>query len=330
MSLIIRQLNQIRKITSMVLPQVSIYDDIKHRFGYNITRGIDLFRRDCVQIVEVGLRDGLQNHSKFISTNKKKKLIDKLVNAGISNIEATAFVSPKAVPQMADHRDIMNYCNSNLWGRNIKFSALVPNVHYYDISVECNLKNVAIFTTVSETFCEKNLRCSIDESLSRYKEICEKSKKNGNFVRGYVSCIAGCPYEGHINFEKIIYVCNTLIDMGCDEISLGDTIGIGTPGQIEYILHSLILNGIPVDKLAVHFHDTNGSALDNIKVALEKGISVIDSSINGLGGCPFAPGAPGNVATEKVVNMLHNMGYETDIDTHLLEEAREYANKITI
>ena len=314
--------------TSVVLRNNMLYKSIKEVISYNFFRYINIFSEDHIKIIEVGLRDGLQNHKTFIPTEKKNKLIYKLVKAGITDLEATSFVSPKAIPQMADSSEVMEYCNNTF--RGINFSALVPNINYYNKSLESNLKSIAIFTTASETFCNKNLRCSIDESLERYKEVCKKAKKNGNFIRGYVSCIAGCPFEGDISINKIVNVCQELLDMGCDEISLGDTIGIGTPEQIENILNGLSLNGIPMYRCAVHFHDTNGRALDNIMVSLKKGISVIDSSINGLGGCPFAPGAPGNVATEKVVEMLHGLGLKTGIDISLLNEAKEYAKKITI
>ena len=283
-----------------------------------------------IQIIEVGLRDGLQSHKTFIPTDNKKKLIDKLGLAGISDIEATAFVSQKAVPQMSDCNEIMNYCNKTYGADNITFSALVPNMHFFEKSLYSYSKKVAIFTTVSETFCEKNIRCSISKSLENYKEICKKSQKMNIDVRGYVSCIAGCPYEGSVGLNKIIRVCNELLEMGCSEVSIGDTIGIGNPVQIDVTIAALIFSGIPANKIAVHFHDTNGNALDNIKVALDRGVTRIDSSINGLGGCPFAPGAPGNVATESVVEMLHDLGCNTGIDTELLEKARKYANEITI
>lgn len=282
------------------------------------------------KIVEVSPRDGLQNVSNYIPYQSKKLLISKLINAGIKNIEATSFVSKKLVPQMSDSKDIMIYCN-NLQRKfpDVNFSALTPNMLGYNKACKYGVANIAIFTAASETFCKKNIGCTIESSLERYGEICLKAKSDTvkRTIRGYVSCIAGCPYEGDIDVERVVEVSKSLIDMGCDEVSLGDTIGVGTPTQISTILDS-VLEYIPNNNIAVHFHDTYGNALDNIEIALSKDIMTIDSSVGGLGGCPFAKGAPGNVATEDVVKLLYSKGYTTGIDWNKLIDACKYAKSL--
>ena len=237
----------------------------------NILRRISTQINQNYKIVEVSPRDGLQNIKRFIPTEDKKKLIKKLVDFGLKDIEVTSFVSKKAVPQMADAEEIINYCHDlNVDYPDVNFIALTPNKIGFNKAIECGVKNVAIFTAASETFCKKNIGCSIDESLDKYRDICLNADDDIK-IRGYVSCIAGCPYEGYIDIDEVVRVSRELLDMGCYEISLGDTIGIGIPEQIFNILDN-ILNYIPKDKIAVHFHDTNGNAIDNIRVAIDKGI----------------------------------------------------------
>lgn len=276
------------------------------------------------RIVEVGVRDGLQNESIIVSTDIKLKLIEKLQLCNIKNIEAGAFVSPKWVPQMASTIDIFKKLKE-IGHNNTQFSALTPNLKGYNEAIELGVTEVAVFGAASESFSKKNINCSIDESLDRFKDICEKAKSsNGKIkVRGYVSCVLGCPYEGEISPKKVIEVSKKLLNMGCYEISLGDTIGVGNTGKTHQLL-SAITEEIPVNQLAVHFHDTYGQALANIYVALQHNITSIDSSVSGLGGCPYASGASGNVATEDVVYMLHGLGINTGINLDKLLDAAEF------
>ncbi len=299
-------------------------------FLQNILRKIPMSRiltRNYFKIVEVSPRDGLQNISNFVPTENKKKIIKNLVQLGLKDIEVTSFVSKQKVPQMADAEEIINYCHKlNIKYPDVNFIALTPNKVGYNKAIECGAKNLAIFTAVSETFCKKNIGCSIDESLDRYRDICLNSPDDIK-IRGYLSCIAGCPYEGNINIDNIVRVTKELFNMGCYEISLGDTIGVGTPQQISYILDE-ILKYIPKEIIAVHFHDTNGNAISNINVAIEKGIKIIDSSIAGIGGCPCAPGAPGNVATEDVLKLFEKKKIETHIDLNNTNKLIGYINNL--
>jgi hydroxymethylglutaryl-CoA lyase len=269
-----------------------------------------VFYPSSVRIVEVGPRDGLQNESRSVTTAQKINFIQNLALAGLKNIEAGSFVSPRAVPSMADSSDVFR----NLRRRpGVTYSALVPNLQGLEAALSANLKEVAVFASASEPFSQRNIKCSIAESLARYREVCRVALQNSLRVRGYVSCVAGCPFEGPVLPESVHSVAAELLEMGCHEISLGDTIGTGTPTGIERLLRTLLAS-FPASKFAVHFHDTWGLALANILVALQMGISVIDSSAAGLGGCPYAPGATGNVATEDVLHMLHGMGIETGVD----------------
>ncbi len=267
-----------------------------------------------VRIVEVGPRDGLQNETKQVSIEDKVKLIEMLVQTGIRHIESGSFVNPDWIPQMA---------NSDAVFREIKrldgvcYSALVPNIQGYTRALEVNASEVAVFSAASNTFTQKNTNCSIDESLSRAQLIIEQAKNSNIPVRGYVSCVIACPYEGNINPKDVAHVAKALIDMGCHEVSLGDTIGAGTPKQTQTLINT-ITQDLSVNKLAVHFHDTYGQALANIYAALELGIEVIDCSVAGLGGCPYAKGASGNVATEDVVYMLNGLGIEHGINLDAL------------
>jgi len=275
-----------------------------------------------VRIVEVGPRDGLQNEKSVVPTNVKVEFISKLTAAGLTHVEATAFVSPKWVPQMADHREVLSAVSKDRKG-GVTFPVLTPNIKGYQSALECGASEVAIFGAASESFSKKNINCSIEESLSRFEPVVEAAKSDGVKVRGYVSCVVGCPYEGKIQPEKVAWVAKTLYDMGCYEISLGDTIGVGTPGSIDTML-SAVTRVVPVSSLALHCHDTYGQALANILTGLRHGVSVLDSSTAGLGGCPYARGASGNVSTEDVVYMLHGMGIETGVNLDMVIEAGRY------
>jgi len=275
-----------------------------------------------VRIVEVGPRDGLQNEKTVVPTNVKVEFISKLTAAGLTHVEATAFVSPKWVPQMADHREVLSTV-TKMGHKGVTFPVLTPNIKGYKSAVECGATEVAIFGAASEAFSKKNINCSIEESLARFEPVVAAAKADGVNVRGYVSCVVGCPYEGKIEPSKVAQVAKILFDMGCYEISLGDTIGVGTPGTIEAML-SEVTRLVPVSHLALHCHDTYGQALANILTGLQHGVSVLDSSTAGLGGCPYARGASGNVSTEDVVYMLHGMGVETGVDLDLCVEAGRF------
>lgn len=287
---------------------------------------------ESARIVEVGPRDGLQNEKQPISTTDKIELIRRLVQAGISHIEVGSFVSPKWVPQMADSLDVMQGIERS---DHVRYAALTPNMRGFEQALIAKADEVAIFGAASESFSQKNINCSIEESLERFQPIMVRAKELNLPVRGYVSCILGCPYEGLINldnaqphFQKVKQVTQTLLDMGCYEVSLGDTIGTGTPLYTEQLLKTL-LKDIPANQLAVHFHDTYGQALANILVALQNGIATIDASIAGLGGCPYAQGASGNVATEDVLYMLNGMGISTDIDLDkLIRTGQDISQKL--
>lgn len=269
-----------------------------------------------VRIVEVGPRDGLQNEKQPVALADKLALIDGLADAGLKVIEAGSFVSPKWVPQMADSSEVFN----QLQRRNgITYTALTPNMKGFEAALAANADEVAVFGAASEAFSQKNINCSIAESLERFAPLMAAAKDNGLRVRGYVSCVLGCPYEGDIAPEKVAEVSKRLLNMGCYEISLGDTIGVGTPVKTQAMLDA-VLKVVPADKLAVHFHDTYGQALANLVVALQNGISVIDAAVAGLGGCPYAKGASGNVATEDVVYMLNGMGIKSGVDLDKLAQ----------
>ncbi len=278
---------------------------------------------DQIKIVEVGPRDGLQNEKQFVPSEIKLLFIDKLISAGLKNIEATSFVSPKWVPQLADNDLILSALLVNETYQDISFPVLVPNVKGLELAITHSAQQVAIFTAASETFNQKNINCSIDESFSRFKEMLPLIQKHNLKVRGYVSCALGCPYEGKINPRAVLEVTEKLFKLGCEEVSIGDTIGVGTPKQ-AYDLFDLLKEHVPVDKLAMHFHDTYGQAIANIYAVLELGIKTIDSSTAGLGGCPYAKGASGNVATEEVIYLLNGMGLQTGVDLDKLIEAGLY------
>lgn len=270
-----------------------------------------------VKVFEVGVRDGLQNETELISAQDKIELINRLALAGFTHIESGSFVSPKWVPQMATSTEIFETLERV---DNVTYSALTPNLQGLEDAIAVNVDEVAIFGSASESFSQKNINCSIEESLARFEPVVALAKQHDLKVRGYVSCVVGCPYEGEIEPEKVAEVAKKLLDMGCYEISLGDTIGVGTISSVRAML--LAVNKfVPLNKLAVHFHDTYGQALVNIVEALNMGVTVIDSSIAGLGGCPYADGASGNVATEDVVYMLDGLGINHGIDMQKMLEA---------
>jgi hydroxymethylglutaryl-CoA lyase len=268
----------------------------------------------AVRIVEVGPRDGLQNEKGMVPTDNKVAFIESLAETGLKTIEATAFVSAKWVPQMGDNEEVMKRVKRK---DGVSYPVLTPNILGFEKAVKVGVTEVAIFTAASELFSRKNINCSIEESLKRFVPVTEAAKQNGIKVRGYVSCVVGCPYEGQISPKKVAEVSAKLIEMGCYEVSLGDTIGIGSPGTVKRMLQE-VKGVVPVSQLAVHCHDTYGQALANILVSLDEGISVVDSSVAGLGGCPYAQGATGNVATEDVVYMLDGLGCSTGIDLDAL------------
>ena len=263
-----------------------------------------------VKIVEVGPRDGLQNEKVQISAEDKIALIDQLADAGVNYIESGSFVSPKWVPQMATSTDVFNGIKRK---EGVTYAALTPNMKGFEAAMAVNANEVAIFGAASEAFSQKNINCSIEESLQRFEPIMQAAKAANIPVRGYVSCVVGCPYDGFIEPEQVAMVAEKLYNMGCYEISLGDTIGVGTPASVAKMIQAVNTH-VPMNKLAVHFHDTYGQALTNIYTALQAGVMVVDSAIAGLGGCPYAKGASGNVATEDVLYLLNGLGIETGID----------------
>lgn len=263
-----------------------------------------------VRIVEVGARDGLQNEKTIIAAATKIELIDRLSLTGLRTIEATSFVSPKWIPQLADAAEVF----AGIVKRpGVAYPVLVPNLQGYERAREVGANEVAIFTAASEAFNRKNVNASIDESIERFAPVLERAHADGVKVRGYVSTVLGCPYQGEVPVADVVRVAKRLHDAGCYEISLGDTIGIGTPGKARAMVRA-VASEVPMSALAVHFHDTRGQALANILACLEEGVAVVDSSVSGTGGCPYAKGATGNVATEDVVYMLDGMGIATGID----------------
>ena len=273
-----------------------------------------------VKIVEVGPRDGLQNEVAIVPTAVKIEFIDLLTAAGLPSIEATSFVSPKWVPQMADNASVMAGIKQRA---GVSYQVLTPNLMGLDAAVTAGAKEVAVFGAASESFSQKNINCSIEASLSRFEELVTSAHRQGLKVRGYVSCALGCPYEGEISPIRVAGVADRLYQMGCYEISLGDTIGVGTPGKVEKMLRAVAAK-VPVAQMAVHFHDTYGQALANILTALQGGVAVVDSSVAGLGGCPYAEGASGNVASEDLLYMLDGLGIETGVDLEKLLAAGQF------
>lgn len=263
-----------------------------------------------VRIVEVGPRDGLQNEKQEVPTRVKLELIERLADAGLPAVEATAFVSPKWVPQMADHTEVLEGIRRK---PGVSYPVLTPNLKGFQAAHAAGATEVAIFGAASEAFSQKNINCSIAQSLERFRPVAEAAKQAGVKVRGYISCVLGCPYEGEVPPHKVAEVAAALHDMGCYEVSLGDTIGVGTPGKTRAMIEA-VAQRVPMAKLAGHYHDTYGQALANIYASLELGVATFDSSVAGLGGCPYAKGASGNVATEDVLYMLHGLGIRTGVD----------------
>ncbi|TAK87991.1 MAG: hydroxymethylglutaryl-CoA lyase [Betaproteobacteria bacterium] len=273
-----------------------------------------------VKIVEVGPRDGLQNEPGEVPTAVKVELIERLADAGLSSVEATAFVSPKWVPQMADHTEVLERIRRK---PGVSYPVLTPNLKGFEGALAAGATEVAIFGAASEAFSRKNINCSIAESLERFRPVAEAAKKANVKVRGYVSCVLGCPYEGEVAPQRVAEVAAALYEMGCYEVSLGDTIGVGTPGKAKAMIEACAKR-VPLERLAGHYHDTYGQALANIYASLELGVSSFDASIAGLGGCPYARGATGNVATEDVVYMLEGMGAGTGVDLDRLVDIGQW------
>jgi hydroxymethylglutaryl-CoA lyase len=265
---------------------------------------------DFVRLVEVGPRDGLQNEKRAVPTASKIALIERLAAAGIGTVEATAFVSPKWVPQMADAAEVYAGISRR---DGVRYPVLVPNEAGYERARAVGVDEIAVFGAASEAFSRKNINASIDDSLARFRPVIERARADGVRVRGYVSTVLGCPYQGDVPLADVIRVATALDAMGCYEISLGDTIGVGTPRQAQAMLRA-VADAIPIERLAVHFHDTRGQALANVLACLEAGVRVVDASVAGLGGCPYADGASGNLASEDLVYMLHGNGLQTGID----------------
>lgn len=279
---------------------------------------------ETIKIIEVGPRDGLQNEKQSIALDTKRTLITMLEDAGLKTIEAGSFVSPKWVPQMADTAALLQSMEMKT---DIAYPVLVPNIHGLERALEHGVKDIAVFGAASEGFTQKNINCSIAESLERFTPVCDLARQENLNLRGYVSCVLGCPYDGEIAPEAVQSVADALFDMGCTEISLGDTIGVGTALKTQHMLNT-VLKSIPRENIAVHFHDTYGQALSNILVSIENGITAIDSAVAGLGGCPYAKGASGNVATEDVVYMLNGMGIKTGIDLDKLYQAGLFISNV--
>ncbi|WP_043798052.1 hydroxymethylglutaryl-CoA lyase [Arenimonas composti] len=270
----------------------------------------------AVRIVEVGPRDGLQNEKTIIPAAAKIELIDRLSATGLRSIEATSFVSPKWVPQLADAAEVFAGIDRRA---GVAYPVLVPNLQGYERALAAGAREVAVFTAASEAFNRRNINASIDESIARFEPVLERAASDGVRVRGYVSTVLGCPYQGEVPLADVVRVAGRLHALGCYEVSLGDTIGIGTPGKARAMLRAVAAD-VPMPALAVHFHDTRGQALANILACLEEGVAVVDAAVSGTGGCPYAAGASGNVATEDVVYMLEGMGIATGVDLAALVE----------
>lgn len=279
---------------------------------------------DNVLIYEVAPRDGLQNEPQFIATRDKIRLIRDLVDCGFRKIEVTSFVSPKWVPQMADAKDVAAQLPK---GGEVIFAALTPNIVGMTRALDAGLEEVAVFASASEAFSQKNINCSIEDSLERYSDVIALARNSRVPVRGYVSCVTDCPYSGSVAPADVAHVAKALLDLGCYEISLGDTTGQGNGGTVNAMLDA-VLDVVPANQLAGHFHDTGGRAIENIAVSLDRGLRVFDSSVGGLGGCPYAPGASGNVATESVVAFVHSQGMHTGIQEQKLRDVSRFAQTL--
>lgn len=283
-----------------------------------------------IEIVEVGMRDGLQNEAVHLSLGQRYEFAKKLTAAGLQRIEAGAFVSPRWVPQMADSPQLLKKLiraqKNKKFSPQVRWSALVPNLIGYQQAAEVGVRDIAIFGAVSETFSQKNINCSVAKSFEKFSEVVQSAKADRARVRGYVSTVFGCPYEGKISVKQAMRVIEKFFDLGIYEISIGDTIGVATPKQVRELLEQIQKNKW-ISKTAMHFHDTRGTALANISESLRFGVTVFDSSLGGLGGCPYAPGAAGNVATEDVVYLLEGMGLRTGVDLDKLIKTTEWMTK---
>ncbi len=290
----------------------------------NLTKQLQSNLPSFVKLVEVGPRDGLQNEKTLIATAEKIQLINMLSDAGFLSIEAGSFVSPKWVPQMADSAKVLQQITRR---KGVSYPCLTPNIKGLELAIDAGVDEVAIFGAASESFSQKNINCSIDESIQRFTPLCEQAIAKDIKIRGYVSCVMGCPYEGDVPITKVIDMVKKLLDMGCYEISLGDTIGTGTPLHTQKLIDAL-LNITSIDKIACHFHDSYGQALANIFAAMQMGVAIFDTSIAGLGGCPYAKGASGNVASEDVLYMLRGCNIDNNIDFDLMLKASSYISNI--
>lgn len=279
-----------------------------------------------VTIVEMGPRDGLQNEALFVSTKDKIELVNLLSACGFERIEVTSFVSPKWVPQLADAHDVMRAISRR---PGTRYTALVPNRQGLEAAISASVDEIAVFASASEGFSWKNINCSVEESLLRFDPVLREAKARGLPVRGYVSCIMQCPYDGAVSPSKVSFVVKSLLERGCFEVSLGDTLGAATPEQSDRLMDNL-LKVASSDRLAGHFHDTSGRALENIDVFLARGIRVFDASIAGLGGCPYAPGAKGNVSTEAVIDHLAQGGFSTSLDRRKIAVAAHYVRQLEV
>lgn len=276
-----------------------------------------------IKIVEVGPRDGLQNEKTNIPTEVKLDYILKLLESGITSLEVTSFVSPKAIPQMADAKELFTELDARIDIKNYELPCLVPNMKGYETARELGVREIALFSATSDDFTQKNINATVDESFKRMEEVAKAASKDGIKIRGYISTAFGCPYAGNMSSEKLVEVVERFKDFNVYELSIGDTIGVGTPKQVDSYLDD-IFKVYPKEKLAMHFHDTRGMALSNIMVALTKGISTFDSSSGGLGGCPYAKGATGNVATEDLLYLVKSFNIVTGVDLDKLTEASQY------
>jgi hydroxymethylglutaryl-CoA lyase len=273
-----------------------------------------------VRLVEVGPRDGLQNEGQTVPVEVRVGLIERLADAGLTVIEAGAFVSPARVPQMAATDRVLAGLSSR---PGVRYPVLVPNLQGLETALTAGAREIAIFAAASDSFSRRNIGCSIAESLERYREVCESARERGLQVRAYVSCALGCPFQGEILPVAVRELAAALQAMGCEEIALGDTIGVGTPGKVRTLIETVAAK-VPMERLACHFHDTYGQALANVMAAMETGVAVFDGAVAGLGGCPFAPGAAGNVASEDLLYMLDGLGIETGVDLEKLVEAGKF------
>lgn len=277
-----------------------------------------------VRVCEMGARDGLQNEHEFVPTDAKVRYIDLLSRSGLPLIEATSFVSPKAIPQLADAQDVFTRIERKA---GVRYLVLTPNIKGLERAKAAGADSIAVFTAASEAFTKRNINMTIDESIDTFRDVVRNAKENAMWVRGYVSTAFGSPFGDRVTPAMVADVCRKLLDMGCDEISIGDTIGVGVPSQVDELVPALARD-IPMQKIAFHFHDTRGTALANVYAALQHGIAIFDASSGGLGGCPYAPGATGNLGTEDLLYMLHGMGIETGVDIDKVRDASRFISGV--